>query len=357
MPFDLPVDYVLGLLAWVAFAAVSLVWLLNLRRRRGPNAARRVTWINAGLSLWIFLAALTAVELYFAVIYDQSDSYNMSNVSKHWFTRHVHRNAFGCRDDHEFPAHVPAGMRRICFVGDSFTFGHGIKDVADRFSDRVARRLEAARPGQFVVANIGELAWDVRAVTGAVKSIVVDHKHHIDVLVYVICLNDIEGYEPASSDEHIRLGLHAPQFPLLRDTYFLNMLYFRVQQARLPEVRNYYSQLADSYRSSPWDGMQRKLEELREFCKDYGIDLRIVIFPFLHNLGPDYPFDRAHERIADYCRQGDVPCLDLKPYLMPHVSDGLTVNRFDAHPNERAHALAAMAIEEHLLADLFARQP
>ena len=150
-----------------------------------------------------------------------------------------------------------------------------------------------------------------------------------------------------------RLDLHSPKFILFRETYFLNMLYFRVQQAWLPEVRSYYSQLADSYRTAPWQGMRSKLDELREYCAAKKIDLRIAIFPFLHNLGADYPFDEAHERIADYCRETNLPCLDLKPVLLPHVQEGLTVNRFDAHPNERAHALAAQAMETELLPDLF----
>jgi hypothetical protein len=52
-----------------------------------------------------------------------------------------------------------------------------------------------------------------------------------------------------------------------------------------------------------------------------------------------------------------VPCLDLKTALLPHVGEGLTVNRFDAHPNERAQALAAEALERELLGDLFDRKP
>src|SRR5262249_37076612 len=150
----------------------------------------------------------------------------------------------------------------------------------------------------------------------------------MDIIVYTICLNDIEGYDPAMSDFSERLGFHAPQFFLFRETYFLNMLYFRVQQARLPQVRNYFAEVADSYRGAPWNGMRRKLDELREICRDHGIDLRIAIFPFLHNLGPDYPFDEAHTKIADYCRETGVPCLDLKPVLLPHVQERLTVNRF-----------------------------
>lgn len=354
MPFDLPLDYLLDLAAWTAAGAAAFVLLLRLHRRLTRRSPRRVWIARAGLSLWMFLAALTLVELFFAIVYDQSDSFNMSNVSKHWFDRHVRVNNEGFRDAKPFPKTVPEGMRRICFVGDSFTFGHGIKNVADRFSDLVAARLDAQCPGKFETANIGEAGIDVRQVTHLVET-VVDHGFQVDVVVYTICLNDIDGFEPASRDQQQRLSLHAPQFFLFRDTYFLNMLYFRVQQARQPDVRNYYSNLADSYRSAAWDGMRSQLDKLRKICDDWKIDLRIVVFPFLHNLGPAYPFDAAHERIAAYCQETSLPFLDLKPVLMPHAGEGLTVNRFDAHPNERAHALAARAIGEQLLGDLCGR--
>jgi lysophospholipase L1-like esterase len=307
------------------------------------------------LSLWVFLAALTVVELYFAIVYDQSDSFNMSNVSKHWFARHVRTNPEGFRDDKPFLKEIPEGVRRVCFVGDSFTFGHGVNNAADRFSDRVGRRLDSARPGTFLVSNIGSPGIHVQLVTNLVEKIV-EQGYKIDLVVYTICLNDIEGYEPAIGGLQKRLDLYSPKFFLFRETYFLNMLYFRVEQARLPDVRSYYSQLADSYRGTPWYGMRRKLDELREFCEDRQIDLRIVVFPFLHNLGPDYPFDAGHEKISEYCREAGLACLDLKSVLLPHVGEGLTVNRFDAHPNERANLLAAEAIEHDLLPDLFAEE-
>ena len=356
MYIELPLDYVLGLAVWIACGVATAVLLLKLRRRWKRTAPGRVKWLNAGLSVWMFLAALTPVELYFAVVYDQSDSFNMSLVSKHWFRRHVVPNDAGFRDAHPLTKHIPAGTQRVCFVGDSFTFGHGIKDVADRFSDRVGARLDTERPGRFLVNNIGEAGINAMQVTNFVR-LLVDRGFHTDVVVYVICLNDIEGNSTADDEFYERLAVQGPRFFLFRHSYFLNMLYFRIQQARLPQVRNYYSELAAAYEGEPWNGMRHKLEELRDFCAVRGIDLRIAIFPFLHNLGPDYPFDAGHEKIAELCRRESIPCLDLKPALLPHVAEGLTVNRFDAHPNERAHALVAEALEKDLLADLFARQP
>jgi hypothetical protein len=60
---------------------------------------------------------------------------------------------------------------------------------------------------------------------------------------------------------------------------------------------------------------------------------------------------------VEACRREGIPCLDLLPVLEPHASEKLTVNIFDAHPNERAHELAADAIADRLLGDLTDRQP
>ena len=65
------------------------------------------------------------------------------------------------RDPREFEKTIPAGARRICFVGDSFTMGHGIANMADRFSDRVFAELERGQPRKYVVANIADLGLEV----------------------------------------------------------------------------------------------------------------------------------------------------------------------------------------------------
>src|SRR5262245_55143915 len=163
MPFDLPFDYLLGMAVWLLLLAAGLVALLKARRRLAARKARRLRWANLGLSLWMLLAVLTVVELYFAVIYDQSDSFNTTNVSQHWFDRHVvpERKALRFadgrgtlyRDDREFPEALEPGQRHICFLGDSFTFGHGVKRARDRFSNRIRASLDAQHPGRFVVSN------------------------------------------------------------------------------------------------------------------------------------------------------------------------------------------------------------
>ncbi|HTI51986.1 MAG TPA: SGNH/GDSL hydrolase family protein [Planctomycetaceae bacterium] len=361
MPFDLPFDYVAGMALWLAGLALGLRQLLKSRRRIKIQHPARFNWANLGLSVWMFLAALTAVELYFATIYDQSDAFNATNVSRHWFARHVEPmqkvlqfrdgQATLYRDARAFPTKLSAGQHPICFIGDSFTFGHGVPNVADRFSDRVGAALERKAPGGFVVSNLADAGRELHWGEALLEELAAD-RLPVKTVIYVICLNDIETFDDRTATLFEGKGSWVSGLFLLRHTYFLNLLYNRVRQAGSEKVGGYYALLQDCYAGPAWERMRAKLDDIRRLCERNGMDLRIVVFPFLHDLGPDYSFGEAHRRITDYCREAGVPVLDLRRVLDPHVSEGLTVNRFDPHPNERAHALAAEAIEKDLLGDL-----
>lgn len=355
----LSIDYLLGMGAWLAAGLVAFVVLLKLRRR-WKSRPRLRPLAHAGLSVWMLLFLLTLVELYFATVYDQSDSFNMTNVSKKWFVLHVEPDqklltfsdgrSLKYRDDREFPKSVPKDKRHICFLGDSFTVGHGVPDVRDRFSNLVRVELKAEFPGRFVVSNLSDAGTDLLWVEEVLKRLLAEGPR-IDTAVYVMCLNDVEMFTRDRNALYRDLGDLSPRFFLFRDTYFLNFVYFRYKQYTQPAVRDYYAFVRKYFDGEPWERMQRKLLDMREMCRRKGTDFRVVVFPFLHHLGPDYKFRPVHAKIVSFCRSHDIPVLDLDPVLSPHSSEGLTVNRFDAHPNERAHELAADAMRTWLLED------
>lgn len=355
-PFYLPAGYLLGLLVWLIVLAGFLVWSLKLRRSCKQNK-RSLLLPNVLLSSWFLLSLLTLAEVWCAFGVDQSDAFNMTNISKRWFRKYVEaqRNQAGFRDIREFPRTLPEGERRICFFGDSFTIGHGVRRREDRFSDRLGAELDRAQPGKYQVANLGEPGLEVSQIEALVKG-TLDQGYQVDVAVYVYMLNDIEGYDPRTQEVIKSLQQAEPRFFLITQTYFPNWLYFRWRQAA-GRGGEYFPHLRDSYSESPWDGVKRKLDQLHADCKSHNVDFRMVIFPFLHNLGPDYPFHDAHRKLREYCETAGIPVLDLEPILTPHVAEGLTVNRFDAHPNERAHGLVADALRDQLLKDLFTRKP
>lgn len=353
--FYVPITYLLGLLIWLGCMAGGLVWSLKLRQ---TNKRRSTSLLlpHVLLSLWCVLALCTVAEIYCAFGVDQSDAFNMTNISKRWFRKYVEAqyNQAGWRDRREFTRTVPEGMKRIVFFGDSFTVGHGIRRCEDRFSDRLEGLLEQAEPGKYQVANLGKPGLETSQIEALVKS-TLEQGYQVDIAIYVYMLNDIEGYDPRTEEVIKSMQQAEPRFFLISQTYFPNWLYFRWLQTA-GRGGEYFPHLRESYSQAPWNGLKHKLDQMHEDCKSSNVDFRMVIFPFLNNLGPDYPFHDAHQKLDKYCKDAGIPVLDLEPVLLPHVKEGLMVNRFDAHPNERANEVVAEALKEKLLADLFHRE-
>lgn len=361
MPFPyLSLDYKLFMLGWL-IAGVWSFWFLLSRRRRWKNSPGRLKLVHGLFSLWMFLAAFTVVELYFALIFDSTDSFNMTKVSQKWFEKYVKPEQKDLvfqsgeitryRDNREFPKALPPEKHHICFIGDSFTYGHGIPRVEDRFSNRVGALLDEDRPGKFVISNLADAGRDTHWVEVVLQNLI-KSDYRVDTFVYVLCLNDIETFHPRHRTYYDDLFSHGPSFPLIGESYFLSFAYFRTKLIFVPDVQNYYSFVKEYYEGDPWQRMRSKLDDIHRLCEQNEIDFRIMVFPFLHTLGPEYGFHQPHKQLAAYGEKAGIPLLDLEPVLAPHVEEGLTVNPFDAHPNERAHRLAAEAIRNRLLNDL-----
>jgi hypothetical protein len=74
-------------------------------------------------------------------------------------------------------------------------------------------------------------------------------------------------------------------------------------------------------------------------------------------LGPAYPWQFVHDELGQLWRDLNVPHLDLLPVFANLPPTRLTVNRFDAHPNEFANQLAAEAIDRFLSATVQPASP
>jgi lysophospholipase L1-like esterase len=341
---------------WLIVLGGAFYGLLRYRQKC-RRTSRRLWLANAGLSLAMLLAVVTASELGFACFADFSDTFNITNVSKRWLALHMDReqNNEGFRDRNPFTKYVSPGQKRIVFLGDSFTAGHGIKKIEDRFSDQIAAWLEQQAPGKYVVANLGEPGLEASMIEARAKGLFLTHSD-VSIIVYVYNLNDIEGYDDRTKQALGQIYTAEPKFPLLRDTYLINWLYFRYIQFKYAKGTSYYSSLAEAYRSEPWVGLRAKLAQLRRECAEEHVDFRMVIFPFMQDLGEDV-FHDARAKLHDFCTTEKVPLLDLEPVFRKHAGENLTVSRFDAHPNEQAHAIAAEAIEKGLLSDLVRPAP
>lgn len=343
-----PEDVILAgmALSTAAFAAGAALALARWRRRGEAAGVGVKVAFSAALLGCLASGAALAAESYFRFAYDATDSFALTKTTLRWFDRHYHSNAWRVRDDVDYTVQKQDARRRITFLGDSFTAGQGVEDVHDRF----ANLLRAAHPEWevHVLARNGlDTATEVRFFEEALA-----RGYQTDDLVLVYCLNDIAEIVPEWQATVRRIYRDAAAMNyLVEHSYAANQLYFRLFRARDSEVADYFGVLAGAYQGPVWREQARTLTRLRDVTRRSGIRLWAVTFPFLHALGEDYAFAEAHERLDQLWRSLGVPHLDLWSVYGSMTPEELVVSPVDAHPNERAHALAAQAIEPFLSQD------
>lgn len=337
-----------GFLLAALLLPLELLWLafrfFRWNRARGrPVGVARLVVGNALVLAVPLAAALAGGELWFRFARDTTDSIGYTKVAKRWLARHYVFNRHGYRDDVEYELAPAAGLRRVSFVGDSFTAGHGIVDVDRRFPNLLRRRHPDWEV--HVLAHNGD---DTEQETDQLR-ILAANGYAFDEVVLVYCLNDAMDLLPHWQETMRLAGRQAEgRLPVFDSSYLLDTLYYRVAIARLPGVGDYFSFIGEAYRGDAWQRQAARLAALRAAVEGAGGRLSVVTWPLLHALGPDYPHRPIHARLAEFWQAQGVAHLDLLPYLDARAPGELVVNAADAHPNELASELALTAIEPWL---------
>jgi hypothetical protein len=332
------------ILSWPVTSG-GLLWFFFRRSRAavaGPTGLRLVAG-NALALLFFASAGFLLAECYYRFLRDTTDSFSCTRSSDRWFGRHYHVNNALARDNIDYQLRIAPGKRRVTFLGDSFTVGHGIKDVEDRFANLI--RLAFPEVEVHVAAHVGfETGNELNTV-----NFLAGNGYEFDQVMLVYNLNDISDLLPEwrKTLERIQGGRTQTGW-LALNSYFINTLYFHYKAARDPDFTNYFSQVRTAYEGPTWMKQRERLLEVRRAVEANGGHLSVVTFPFLHALGPDYAFRDAHAMLGQFWSEQGVPQLDLLATFQGIPPGELVVNRFDAHPNEHAHQLAAEAIARFL---------
>lgn len=280
----------------------------------------------------LFLAG----EAYFRFRFDGSDAHGLTRVSRRWMARHYRYNNAGIRDTMPYEVAVAPGRRRVAFFGDSFAVGHGV-EVEERFVNLV----RASAP-EWEIQLWGANGWGTMDELLRLRALGDSYRASAIVLVYN--LNDVMAFERtwiALDREHAHAGREGW---LVRHSYLANLLFYRWQLRRRPDLSRYFELIREAYDSGAWEQEARYLDRFRERCAALGIPLLAVTFPLVHELGKEYPYRAAHEKIARFWRASGVPHLDLLDVFREARPADLVVNPLDSHPNARAHRMAASAI-------------
>jgi lysophospholipase L1-like esterase len=302
-------------------------------------------------------------------------------------------NAVGLRDDHEVALPKPPGVFRILGVGDSVTFGYGVR-LEETFLKVLEQRLNAepigAHPMRYEVLNAGVGATGLN-----------DYYHYIeaaasalepDVILVNVVLNDIEPPRntegtarpaAAGSPGLVRqingaLLLHSEAY-LLAYTSFKSLLY----RARVLDINRVHEydflplEPPSDKQGAAWRASLAWLDRIASLTRSRGWPLVVAIFPmevqltpellalyrreFGTRLGSEALSGDPQRRVREWGASRDVPVVDVLPTFRAAAREPLYLrNRaitYDpVHPNPLGHRIAGAALYD-ALAPALSRSP
>lgn len=315
---------------------------------------KRVVLINVLIFILLVWHTGYAFELYFRYVYDQTDSFNFLLTSQRWEKRHIEdlNQLIGIdqfRESRDFREPKRPGELKIAVVGDSIAYGIGIEYPQDRFSNLLEAKLnQSGLPAK--VYNLGRPGNDLPETKGNFDKIFT--QGDFDLIIWQLFPNDLPV--PLSADaEKIKTLLHDESInPLLKDllnrSYAFNFFYFHLwglsDNFRSRHL-NYQIQAFDQ--DEVWLPAKQQIIELIDAAKANQVDLIAVLFPYPDLIGNDYP-NRPHQKLAEVFSRKRATFIDLLETYQNYKPQELKANRFDGHPGELGHRLAAEIIFEQV---------
>ncbi len=296
-----------------------------------------------------FVVGEYATRTYFRDI--TTTSSNGSYFTIRWARENIRHNSWWFRD-REVDVKNPEGAIRIAIIGDSVTFGRGIREE-DRFSNRLEDYLNAVESScHFEVLNFGWPGSETIDHLNVFKNTV--FKVHPDFVLLQWSINDVEGPDKSGLPEQISLiPIHSIHFLLYRVSafYFLLDLQWQMIIQSICRSTSYEGYLFQRFGDPESPDSREYVDLLKELvgeCRKREIPLGLILFPYVvPDLAESYPFRYLHELVRAVCDQEGVPCVDLlDTYAQYRDHKALWVNRFDNHPSPLAHRLAAEKLME-----------
>ncbi len=303
----------------------------------------------------IFLFIILGEIILRVLIAEETSRFGFGPGSLKFDKKYVSLNKEGFRD-YDYPLFKGGNTIRIAGLGDSFTYGSGIKNVDDVYLKNLEKMLNQKNTVNYEVFNFAKPGINTKDEIRILKENALKYKPGIIILGYVLNdFDDIDGRIRCKSKEHTLpfFGFWLRNFSYLY--YFLETRINKIIE-RL-DIECTYGEYLDHVFESEKNREQnfQYFEELSRLSEENDAKLLVVIFPIIHNLN-EYPFNEAHKFIKEAGEKYSFTVIDLLPYYQKYTEKELIVNTYDIHPNELGHQLAAEAIYENLIEEKYIKQ-
>ena len=277
--------------------------------------------LGGNIATLLLLVVLLFVGLEMAFMFvAQSQEGGQTLASHIWFERYWPPMTGDYRD---VPKTDTVGKKKVLVVGDSFTAGHGLKSVDERFGNVLGQKLSGK---QYVTYNLGISGSDTRDEYARLLKF----GKTPDVLVLQYFPNDIEkvardhglipaGFTPYSDVPRIFQSLFIK-------SYLFNYLYWQFPHGNFAPFDN-YARTAYGTPAIINDHLS-DLNQFVDYAKAHNAQLYVVLFPFVHNLEQSAEYTKP---VVDFFRKNNVPILEVGKLIGDIDVKDRVVGRNDGH--------------------------
>lgn len=335
-----------GYLIFTCLLLLATPFVYYLIIKSALSEKQKKLFLSFATFIFLIWITFTISEAYFRYIYDVSDGLGFLRVNQKWQQRHVVYNSYFFRDQ-DFKIEKTEGITRIGVLGDSITFGGGIENVQDRFSNILERKLKDA--GYSIeVYNLGKPGYDTEAEIQEYQKV---KDLNFDIIIWEYFLNDIQPKGKSTGTDILDKASQKGKVVtfLSNKSYFFDYFYWRLAsrwQRTLLDLRT--ADLARYQDKEILAYHQKQIFDFIENIKKDNTKVVVIIFPLFAFLGPQYPAYDVHQLMDDYFRAQEVAVIDMLDYLKGKNGRDLWASEFDSHPNEAVHALAAEKLFEKI---------
>jgi lysophospholipase L1-like esterase len=277
----------------------------------------------------------------------------------------VTTNSHGLRTG-EFPLKRNSHTFRILCLGDSLTFGNGVR-TQETYPQQLEAMLNSERNLKRVkVINAGVPAYDTWQEAIYLREYGLQFSP--DVVIIGFYVNDItprpkvirnkideSGFrrkhtvQKVLSFELIHLLKRSRVLLLLRDR-------FRILADQLNPSFGYRRKLAllnggsEPLLDQGFQEVNTSFREMADLATNHEFRLLLVIFPMPDQLLGEYPNATYQSKVKEIARRYGIPYIDLKEaFHLSFHGFGSLFTEWDGHPNARAYKITASQIKEYLL--------
>jgi hypothetical protein len=305
---------------------------------------------NIVLSSISFLLFLLFLELIFLFLHDEKE---FSPNTQKWQQKYVIRNSHGFRD-REYSYKKPKDIFRILVLGDSQTFGHGIKKLEDTWHKKLEvlmnKDLDTPR---FEIISLANEGWNTDS--QLYELFKTGFKYEPDMVLLGFYENDVPNINSSKCN-----GIDIKFFPnskpvswFRKHSHLYKNIEFRVN--RLLEELGYKLNYTDcinlKFKSRAWDMEKVYLDTILQATQIKNIHFLLATLPLIYKLGNDYPLKSYHLKVKTYCEKNGIENINLYEIGFKGLeAEKLSVSRKDKHLNSKGTTIVANALFTRLKA-------